>query len=103
MSEQVLASLPSVVWEDGLRNQVRASLEAISAAAQEPRKSFARSAAPGIPAWRGFRAEMADAKKDEEGRFQGQKSSSQNGLRIQATENQIIWQSQRRGLRNIHR
>ncbi|HIF00596.1 MAG TPA: hypothetical protein EYQ63_27225 [Fuerstia sp.] len=35
----------------------------IEEAAQESKKSYFKSASQSIPAWKGFRAEMADAKK----------------------------------------
>ncbi len=64
--EEVLASLPPVIWEGGLRNCVQASLESIAEAAQEPKKAKFEVASQSIPAWRGFQAEMAEAKKKKD-------------------------------------
>ncbi|MEO2017063.1 MAG: hypothetical protein ABGZ53_22135 [Fuerstiella sp.] len=64
--EEVLTSLLPVIWEGGLRNRVQASLETIVESAQKSKKSYFKSASQSIPAWRGFRAEMAEAKKKKD-------------------------------------
>ena len=64
--EEVLASLPPVIWEGGLRKWVQVSFERIAEAAQEPKTSKFRAASQSIPVWRGFKAEMAEARKKKD-------------------------------------
>ena len=66
--EEVLASLPPVIWEGGLRNWVETSLKSHSKSRPGDTKSYFNAASKGIPNWQGFqtKSEEAKQKKPEE-------------------------------------